>query len=239
MTIRGILTSILARLSLRPANKPENGNVDTPASGALILATTSDLTDALQEHIPPYLTLEQKAALTSAISRFPNEKEYYLPGLYAAEMLQGDCWTNLQIFKFETGEKKKIPGIVLSNSCDISPENKRELRTNIVFSPLIKLSKYASLLENSGLEPVKVKAKIEAIKKQAVTTIFYLPDAIGGFGDEYIVILDNVHTMPSSAIKVGEENNKGFTLNTVGFYLFIFKLSMHFCRLRENVVRAA
>lgn len=239
MTIRGILASILARLSLRPANKPENENEGTPASGLLTLTTTTDLTDSLQEHIPPYLTLEQKTALTSAISRFPNEKEYYLPGLYADELLQGDCWMNLQIFRFETGEKKKVPGIILSNSCDISSENRRELPTSVVFSPVIKLSKYTSLLENSGLEPSKVRAKIEAIKKQAVTTIFYLPDAIGGLGDEYIAILDNVHTIPSSAIKIGEENKKGFTLNTIGFYLFIFKLSIHFCRLRENVVRAA
>lgn len=239
MTIRGIVASIFARLSLRSADKPENGNADTPASGVSTLAATSEFTDAIQEHIPPYLTLEQKGALASALSRFPNEKEYYLSGLYADEMLQGDCWTNLQIFRFDTGDKKKVPGIILSNSCDISPENRREIPPNVVFSPVIKLSKYATLLAHSGVEPAKVKAKIEAIKKQAVTTIFYLPDALGGLGDEYIAILDNVHTMPSAAIKVSEENKKGFTLNTLGFYMFIFKLSINFCRLRENVVRAA
>jgi hypothetical protein len=239
MTIRGIVASILSRLSLRPANNPEGRSADTPANGDLILAATGDLTGAIQEHIPPYLTLEQKEALASALSRFPNEKEYYLSGLYVDEMLQGDGWTNLQIFRFETGDRKKVTGIILSNSCDISPENKREIPPSVVFSPVIKLSKYTSLLENSGLEPAKIKAKIEAIKKQAVTTIFYLPDAVGGLGDEYIAILDNVHTIPSSAIKIGWENKKGFTLNTLGFYMFIFKLSINFCRLREDVVRAA
>ena len=84
----------------------------------------------------------------------------------------------------------------------------------------------------------RIEAKLKAIKNQAVTTIFYLPDAVGGLGDEYIVILDNVHTMPATALKIGTGNTKGFTLNNLGFYMFIFKLSINFCRLRENIVRA-
>ena len=202
------------------------------------METTSDLTDAIKEHIPPYLTLGQKQALVSAFERFPNAKEYYLTGQFANEMLQGDCWTNLPLFKFETGEKKRVRGIILSNTCDIAPDNKREIGPNVVFSPILKLSKYADLLKESGVDAGRINAKIEAIKNQAVTTIFYLPDAVGGLGDEYIVILDNVHTMPAAAIEIGGENSKGFTLNDLGFYLFIFKLSIHFCRLRENIVRA-
>lgn len=239
MAIRGIVACILARLSSQLAKKPESENAEPLASGVSASAATSEFTEAIQEHIPPYLTLEQKGALAGALSRFPNEKEYYLSGLYADEMLQGDCWTNLQIFRFDTGDKRKVSGLILSNSCDISPENRREMPTNVVFSPIIKLSKYVNLLENSGLEPDRVVAKVEAIRKQAVTTIFYLPDAVGGLGDEYIAVLDNVHTIPSAAIKFSEDNKKAFTLNALGFYLFIFKLSINFCRLRENVVRAA
>ncbi len=230
MTIRGLLASILGRFSFRSATKADHGNA---------AAATSDLTDAIKEHIPPYLTLEQKQALTSAFERYPDAKEYYLSGLYTHELLQGDCWLNLQIFKFETGEKKKVPGIILSNSCDISPENKREIGPNVVFSPVIKLSKYVQLLKQYGVNEVRIEAKLKAIKNQGVTTIFYLPNAVGGLGDEYIVILDNVHTMPAAALKIGTENTKGFTLNNLGFYMFIFKLSINFCRLRENVVRAA
>jgi len=224
MTIRGLLASILGRFSFGSATKAQRGN---SAAATSEVGTTSDLTDAIKEHIPPYLTLEQQ------------QEEYYLSGLYANEMLQGDCWRNLKIFKFDTGEKKDVPGIILSNSCNISPDNKREIGPNVVFSPVIKLSKYVQLLEKSGMSAARIKSKIEAIKNQAVTTIFYLPDAVGGLGDEYIVILDNVHTMPAAAIKVGTENIKGFTLNNLGFYMFIFKLSINFCRLRENVVRAA
>ncbi len=203
------------------------------------MATTNAFADSIKEHIPPYLTLEQKQALASAFHRFPDAKEYYLSGLYPDEMLQGDCWTNLKIFNFDTGAKKPVPGIILSNSCDISPDNKREIRPNVVFSPIIRLSKYTQLLEKCDLDAAQIKTKIEAIKKQAVTTIFYLPDAVGGLGDEYIVILDDVHTMPAAYLKIGSENTKNFTLSDLGFYMFIFKLSIHFCRLRENVIRAA
>lgn len=240
MVIRRLLTSILARFPLRPAKKAECGSATFLASSEVLdLGTASDFAKSIKEHIPPYLTLEQKEALASALERVPEAKEYYLSGRYVNEMLQGDCWRNLKIFKFDTGDKRDVPGVILSNSCDISPDNKRAIGPNIVFSPVIKLSKYEQLLRNSGIDPVQIRAKVEAIKNQTVTTIFYLPDAIGGLADEYIVVLDDVHTMPASALRIGTENTKGFTLSNLGFYMFIFKLSINFCRLRENVVRAA
>jgi len=195
--------------------------------------------ESIQEHIHPYLTLEQKEALAQALSRFPTDKEYYLIGKYRDELLQGDCWTKLQLRRFDTGERKGVSGIILSNTCDVSPENKREIPPNIVFAPIMKLSSYTALLEKAGLEGNTIKNKIDTIKAQAVTTIFYLPDAIGGFGEDHIIILDDVHTMPSSAFQSDSTKRKAFTLNTFGFYLFIFKLSVHFCRLRENVERTA
>ncbi len=239
MTLRGLLASIIERFCFRSATNVQGGNLAAAISEVLTLGATAELSDAIKEHIPVYLTLEQKQALASAFERVPDAKEYYLSGLYADEMLQGDCWTNLQVFNFETGEKKKVRGVILSNSCDISPENRREIGPNIVFSPVIKLSKYVQLLKQSGMDPERVEAKLQAIRNQAVTAIFYLPDAIGGLGDEYVVVLDNIHTIPAHVIKIGAENVKGFTLNNLGFYMFIFKLSINFCRLRENVLRAA
>ncbi len=112
-----------------------------------------------------------------------------------------------------------------------------ELPTNIVFAPVTKLASYITLLERAGLDKEKIKNKVDAIKGQSVTTIFYLPDAIGGLGGDHIVILDDVHSMPSSVFQADTMKRKLCTLNTLGFYLFIFKLSIHFCRLRENVAR--
>ncbi len=71
------------------------------------------------------------------------------------------------------------------------------------------------------------------MRAQEVTNVFYLP-AGGPFEEEHIVLLDNVHSMPFAAHDEGE---KLFTLSMAGFYLFAFKLSVHFCRLQENVDR--
>ena len=73
-----------------------------------------------------------------------------------------------------------------------------------------------------------------------MTTIFYLPsDAEAGLQDDHIVLLDNVHSMPSGVFQATPAKRKAFTLSNLGFYIFIFKLSIHFCRLRENVIRAS
>lgn len=65
---------------------------------------------------------------------------------------------------------------------------------------------------------------------------FYLP-ADGVLEEEYVVMLDDVHSMPSNIFIEQTEKQKLFTLSMAGFYLFVFKLSVHFCRLQENVKR--
>ena len=99
---------------------------------------------SLQEHIPSYLTADQKTALTKALSRFPTNAEYYLVGKFQDELLQGDGWEKLQVLRFDTGEKKSVLGIILSNTCDVAPENPRDIPLNIVFAPIIPLSSYTS-----------------------------------------------------------------------------------------------
>jgi hypothetical protein len=212
-----------------------NGDSNTEISADSLQTVTAN---SIQQHIPHYLTLDQKKALAEALSRFPADSEYYLLGKYEDELLQGDGWRNLQLFRFDTGERKNVLGIILSNTCDVAPENVRGLPPNIIFAPIMKLSSYIHLLQLAQVDTEKVKQKIASIKSQGVTTIFYLPDALGGLDDEHIVLLDDVHTMPSTAFHRITTKTKAFTLSTLGFYLFIFKLSMHFCRLREDVVRA-
>lgn len=49
--------------------------------------------------------------------------------------------------------------------------------------------------------------------------------------------LDDLHTVPLHAFERVAEKKKLFTLTLVGFYLFLFKLSVHFCRFHEEVAR--
>ena len=50
------------------------------------------------------------------------------------------------------------------------------------------------------------------------------------------MLLDDLHSMPIELH--GQAAEKLFTLSMAGFYLFVLKLSVHFCRLHENVDRS-
>jgi hypothetical protein len=128
--------------------------------------------DSIREQIPYYLTEDQKEGLVRALKDFPTGINYYLNG-YQDELLQGYGWTKLQVRRFETGEKQSILGIILSNTCDVSPDNKRDLPVKITFSPLIPLRAYISLLERTGIESNRIDSKVASIKEQKVTSIFF------------------------------------------------------------------
>lgn len=191
--------------------------------------------ETIQDHIPYYLTIPQREGLIKALSEFPDNFNYYMDGR-DNDLLQGDGWSGFQLFKFPSGECANVFGVVLSNSCDVSSENKRALPVSIVFAPVLRLEDYRALLERAGVSVQAIRAKIESIRLQRVTEIFYLP-AKGEEG-ECIVLFSDLHSMPYSAFESLEEKGKRFTLSMCGFYLFLLKLSIHFCRFHENVERA-
>jgi len=193
-------------------------------------------TEAIESHIPYYLTQEQKEGLTKALSDFKEHPINYYINRYAEEMLQGDGWHGLDVIRLEDGARNKIKGIVLSNTCDINPGNKRNLPAKITFAPIIKLSNYADLLRATGLERKQIDGKFKAIREQSVTTLFYLPPC-DTLDDEYIALLDDIHSIPARTFASYQEREKLFTLSMVGFYLFLLKLSIHFCRFHEEVER--
>jgi len=118
----------------------------------------------------------------------------------------------------------------------MDPGNKRERPPNIVFAPIISLSRYRELLVSRGLPADVVSSKIGSIKRQEVTSIFYLPRG-GGLFDEYIAYFDDIHTIPIAYFDCLDYEQNLFTLSQFGFYLFLFKISVHFCRFHENVTR--
>jgi hypothetical protein len=162
--------------------------------------------------------------------------QYYLLNRFQQEMLQGDGWQRLQLRNFETGERIFINGVVLSNTCDVSPDNQRDLPVRIIFAPLIPLAAYVSMLEKAGVQKVSIDSKVDAIRRQKVTSLFYTPTG-SGLTSEHIVVLDDVHSMPAAVYESDKSNGKIFTLSQAGFYLLILKLSIHFCRFHENVAR--
>jgi hypothetical protein len=189
----------------------------------------------IKEHIPYYLTQEAKKGLVTALKDFPEKMNYYTTKQHD-ELLQGDGWNKLDIINVENAERKSIKGIILSNSCDISFGNPRDVPARIVFAPIIPLFLYEALLTRSGIDAEKVTSKVSSIKRQQVTSLFYLPKG-GCLESDHIALLDDLHTLPVQLFCKITNREKQFTLSQAGFYLFLFKLSIHFCRFHENVFR--
>jgi hypothetical protein len=192
--------------------------------------------EQIQDYLPKYLSPKQQQELVAQLRDFEN-RSYYTT-LHETEMLQGDGWTKIEIVDFATGARDKIKGILLSNSCDIAPENPREYPPRIVFAPLVPLQAYTDLLKRStALSSEQIDSKIESIRKQEITSLFYLPQG-AGLDADYIAILDDLHNIPLQTFLNVAERTKLFTLGQMGFYLFLFKLSIHFCRFREGIARS-
>lgn len=185
-------------------------------------------------YLPDYLTPAEKQDLVAGLKDFPEYFQYYLQGKHQTEALQGDVWDNFTVINFESGERKHLKGIVLSNSCDIDLSNPRSLPISITFAPIIKLQKLENLLlANKSKDDVT--NIIKDIKSQRNTSFIYLPENTNVPIQESVAYLNDLRSMPVSTF--AKEANKIITLTQQGFYLFILKLSMHFCRFQEGVSR--
>jgi hypothetical protein len=194
-------------------------------------------TDTIRDYLPYYLSEDDKVWITKELNKFHvGEMQYYLFNRYELEMLQGDGWTRLHLRNFHTGEEIFINGVVLSNTCDVDPSNKRDLPVSIIFAPLVPVDAYIQRLIAAGVAQQSVDDKVAAMKRQEVTNVFYVP-AGSGLDAEHIVLFDDIHSMPAHVYEEEKGKGKIFTLNQAGFYLFILKLSMHFCRFHENLTR--
>ncbi len=113
--------------------------------------------DTLQKQLPYYLTALDQKELVAGLKAISSGEtsDYFLSGIsdpFKSNMLQGDGWPDFELFLFDSGERRSVRGVVLSNTCDIDPDNQRETPTRIVFSPLVKLSAYKALLDKSGID---------------------------------------------------------------------------------------
>jgi hypothetical protein len=129
--------------------------------------------------------------------------------------------------------------MVLSNSCDIARDNKRLLGPRILYCPIISFTKYQKLLETQGNLSDKFDKRdhLSSIRKQRNSSMFYLP-MHEKLGEEDIALLDRINNCDAEAIHLEELlANRLFTLSDYGFYLFLFKISVHFTRIREGVAR--
>lgn len=197
--------------------------------------------EALSRQIPYYLAEEDREGFLKELELLVQSRgtniflsDYHHD--FKDCLLQGDGWQGFEFFSFEKGEKRSAKGIVISNSCDLHPDNPRDVPTRVTFAPLVKLSTFRTLLIQSGMKIEQVENKIQSIKAQKTSNIFFIA-AGSKLEEDYIVRLDEIHSMPVARHQESPKRARIFTLNMPGFYLFVFKLSVHFCRLQEAFVR--
>lgn len=198
--------------------------------------------DELERYFPSYLTKAGKESILSGIRAFQNKENYglFLSGISGSPkdtILQGDICRGFSYYDFsKEGLVENIAGIVISNSCDISTENKRNLPVNVVFCPLFSLKMYQKLLEDEGFDKNRVEGIISSIKNQNTTNILFLPES-QFITQDAVVRLDMAYSISLNHLKAKSGDYKICSLNQFGFYLLLFKLSVHFCRLHEGIER--
>ncbi len=188
----------------------------------------------LSRYFPYYLTAERKDGLLAALNDLPNAR--YYTNIDDPEPLQGDGWSGFQVINFDNGSRDSIRGVVLTNSCDMASDNIRLTPPLVSFVPLISVANYERALLKSGIDKKRVESRLNEARKQKVTDLFYLPTGTN-MEHEHFAYLSDVHTMTLRSFNAAKRE-RIFCLSDAGFYIFLFKLAVHFCRMHENIDRS-
>jgi hypothetical protein len=189
-------------------------------------------------YLPKYLTEPGKDALRAELHKFPDSLRYYLDrGM--DEPLQGDIYKSKHFVLTDgKGQVAVRPTtvMVVSNSCDISTGNKRDFPVSVLVAPLMAIDRYAELLKKSGATDAVVNDKVGSIRRQEVSTMFYLPQG-AGVAENSVVLLDAIQAVRRELL--GLPSDRLGVLSQAAFYLLLLKLSFHLCRAHEGVDREA
>lgn len=193
--------------------------------------------EVLRRQIPHYLLTrpEAREGLKALLEDFRVDRPIY--GQTSDEdPIQGDGWTGFTVVNPDTLQRKYVRGIIISNSCDISLENKRYLPPLITFVPIIDLAAILQIYLDSGTSISQMEQRLKLIRAQEITDLFYLPRG-ADLDVESVALLGDVHSVKLSSFAEYDERRLLLRLSQFGHYLFLFKLSIHFCRFNEDIVR--
>ena len=198
----------------------------------------------IEKHLPYYLTDKARHSLIEELKDYPDNIDGRIFTTYLKNehtIFQGDGFQDFLFINLPHPEIKKLPAMVLSNTCDIALTNKRLFPKRLVYAPIFNLEKYRQMLikehENREETRQSIDSHIDAIKKQKITDIFFLPKS-NVLENDSIVMFDRLNNLPTDhMLPEGIIRNRLFTLSDYGFYLFLIKLSIHFTRVKEEVNR--
>ena len=218
--------------------------ISSPKSVSHVSACSLAALNSFEEvktYLPQYLTNDSQKELFSELKQFPSnlDQRFYTKHPPISDIIyQGDGFSEMLMISLPSTETGCFPAMILSNTCDLDVSNKRMQDVRILYAPIIKLDKYKRMLLTKAYYSInRVYEHLDAIRKQRISHIFYLP--IGQYLKyEGIVLLDRINNCPRSSINSDFILKKRlFMLSNYGFYLFLVKLSINFSRIREGVDR--
>lgn len=198
--------------------------------------------DDFRIFLPKYLSEESTQSLFHELTQFPlniDSRFYSNTFLYPNDIIQGDGLNGMLLVNFPDTKIGEGRAIIISNSCDMDPSKPGLFASSICYCPIINLNKYETMLKSKSpdLSDTKIPQHIQEIRAQRVSQIFFLPSA-GELQEDSFVFFDKICSCDNLSIDRATLNSrKIFTLSNYGFYLFLFKLSVHFTRIRESIDR--
>jgi len=193
-------------------------------------------------YLPKYLSQEAERDLFEELNQFPkniDHRLYTVSFVNDENIYQGDGFKDLLFIELPEPEISKSKGMVLSNTCDMQQANKKPVPLKVCYSPIISLKKYKSFITKNKLISNKsaINIHIDQIKKQRFSHIFFLPGQ-GSLKEDCLIFFDRIISIKREYFESKPiKELRLFSLSDYGFYLFLFKLSIHFCRIREGIER--
>ncbi len=187
--------------------------------------------------LPPGLSDPQLKQLYRDIQIIGEGRNFYTEVAFEY-LLQGDVTADSYYPSITESGLVEVTArvLLLSNSCDISLENTRDLPRRVAVAPVIRLERWIEMLRENGISEARLESQITALRAQRLTSYFYLPasDAI----PESLVLLDQIQSIPLARLENALEK-RIHILSQAGFWVLLLKLSIHFSRPLEAVVRDA
>ncbi|WP_396615427.1 hypothetical protein ACHZ97_14210 [Lysobacter soli] len=153
--------------------------------------------------------------------------------------LQGDVYENVPCVTLTEGGAEIAPRrvMLISNSCDVDPTNRRDMPIDVTVAPVLRLERYRQMLLENGAQERAANDAIRSIKSQEKSNVVYLP-AGGRLAEDMVALLDQVQSMPFDVFNADAPPRQA-VLTQRGFWLLLLKLSVHFLRPHEGVGRDA
>lgn len=209
----------------------------------------------IERFLPKYLSKDLRESLISNLKEefpFSNDPYKLYKRIEEKEVFyQGDGMIDIHFSRLNVQKKgfdlKYLPAVIISNTCDIASENDRDYPPYVNFAAIYKLEDFITFMQRIGVKQKRIETFKTNLKNNKITSLFYLPEyRVEGkeIISESLIRFDDTSSIPCHIInekydKSYKQDNgdRLFSFSDYGFYLFLFKLSIHYCRIREGVFR--